>query len=540
MIKWKLGSYTRRSFDDGETEESDTIKNQRDLIINYVKKEKDLQIVEHYSDDGFTGTDFNRPGFQKLLEDIKDGKINAVIVKDLSRLGRNYIEVGNYLEQIFPLYNIRFIAVNDNIDSFKDPSSVSNVMVSFKNVMNDEYARDISNKVRGTLNTKKENGEFIGSSVPYGYQRDPKDKHKFIIDKEAAMVVKKIFKMILDGKTREEVVDILNKYKILPPRVYKMQGKQYKFKVTEQMKLWDKKKVDKILRNRNYIGDLTQNKKRTISHKIHKVVELQEEEWIIKSNHHVPLISEEDFYHVQDIIYNRDTRIRKDRKYDIFSGHLKCPDCGNTFSIKKSKENEYYYCTTFLKEKTCTNHAVCKKKLEPLILSIINDQVDLIMDINADIEEIIINDENINYDAEILNNRLLEINNNISKYEEFKKSLKVDVLNGYISSEDSINYEKEYDDYLKNYNQEKEKLLKNLKNLGINTTKSKDWVKKFETHNQLEQLTKCVIDELVDNIYIYDKEKIIVDFKYKDEYLEALDFLIGYKCGIISNEIPTN
>ena len=163
----------------------------------YVKKtmavyNKDIYFYDYYIDDGYSGTDFNRPGIKSLLKDMKESKFNTVIVKDLSRLGRNYIEVGNYIEQVFPLFNIRFIAVNDSIDSFKDPSSVNNVIVPFKNLLNDEYCRDLSNKVRSVLNVKKRNGEYVNSFVPYGYLKDPKDKHHLIVDPEAAKVVKMI------------------------------------------------------------------------------------------------------------------------------------------------------------------------------------------------------------------------------------------------------------------------------------------------------------------------------------------------------------
>lgn len=200
MNKWNVAVYLRLSSDDGDKEESNSITNQKELINFYLKKEKDLKIKDYYIDDGFTGTDFERPDFKRLLVDMKNGKINTIVVKDLSRLGRNYIEVGNYLEEIFPLYNIRFIAVNDNIDSYKDPKSINNIVVPFKNLMNDEYARDISNKVRSVLDTKKNKGEFIGSIAPYGYLRNPRDIHKFIIDKNASKIVKKIFRMILERK----------------------------------------------------------------------------------------------------------------------------------------------------------------------------------------------------------------------------------------------------------------------------------------------------------------------------------------------------
>ena len=188
---WKVGVYCRLSSEDGDNAESDSIGNQRQIIQDFLKKEDNVVIVDYYSDDGYSGTTFNRPEFKRLFNALTNGDINTIIVKDLSRFGRNYIEVGNYIEQIFPLYNIRFIAINDNIDSYKDPKSTSSVIVPFKNLMNDEYARDISQKVRSVLDSKKANGQFIGSYAPYGYLRNPKDKYKFIVDKEAEKVVKK-------------------------------------------------------------------------------------------------------------------------------------------------------------------------------------------------------------------------------------------------------------------------------------------------------------------------------------------------------------
>ena len=182
---WRIAIYIRLSVEDGDDKiESYSVSNQRELLTMYIKEQEDIEIFDIYIDDGYSGTDFNRPNFQRMLQDIKAGNVNAVIVKDLSRLGRNYIEVGNYIEQIFPLYNIRFIALNDNIDSYKDPRSVNNVIVPFKNLMNDEYCRDISNKVKSVINAKKRRGEFCAGIAPYGYVKDPEDKHHLIIDEE--------------------------------------------------------------------------------------------------------------------------------------------------------------------------------------------------------------------------------------------------------------------------------------------------------------------------------------------------------------------
>ena len=177
MKKWNVGVYLRLSSDDGDKSESNSIVNQRSLIKRFISNDRELKIIDYYADDGYSGTTFDRPDFERMMRDIKSNKINCIIVKDLSRLGRNYIEVGNYIEKEFPRYGVRFIAINDNVDSFKDPKSVNNVIVPFKNLMNDEYARDISNKVRSVLDNKKSNGQFIGSTAPYGYFRDPKDKY---------------------------------------------------------------------------------------------------------------------------------------------------------------------------------------------------------------------------------------------------------------------------------------------------------------------------------------------------------------------------
>ena len=270
MTNWKVAAYLRLSIDDGDKMESNSITNQKSLINLYIEHEKDLKIKDYYIDDGYSGTNFERPDFKRLINDIERGKINTIIVKDLSRFGRNYIEVGRYIEEILPMYKVRFIAVTDTIDSFKDPNSINNVIVPFKNLMNDEYARDISNKVKSILNTKKENGEFIGNSAPFGYLRDPKDKHKFIVDEKASKIVKKIYKMALDGYSKQLIVDNLNKYGIPTPRLYKVQELNFKYKITKSMSTWDGTKVDDILKNRTYTGALEQGKKRRISYKIHK------------------------------------------------------------------------------------------------------------------------------------------------------------------------------------------------------------------------------------------------------------------------------
>lgn len=223
MQKYKVGAYLRLSKEEFNNEkESNSITNQKLIIDNYLKEHKEYKLVDYYIDDGYSGTTFDRPQYKRMLKDIVEGKVNTIIVKDLSRFGRNHIESDNYIENILPGYNVRFISIIDEIDSFKNPKSVSSIEIPLKNLMNDEYARDISEKVKSTLRIKQLNGEFIGVTAPYGYLKNSKDKHKFIIDKEASYVVKKIFNMILLGNSRKEIAEHLNSKNILTPSLYKL------------------------------------------------------------------------------------------------------------------------------------------------------------------------------------------------------------------------------------------------------------------------------------------------------------------------------
>ena len=252
---------------------SNSIVNQRELIEQYISNKDDLQIVDYYIDDGYSGTNFNRPGFRRLLQDMKNKKINCIIVKDLSRFARSHIEADMYFENIFPSLNIRFISVIENIDSFENPDSMDNLIVPFKNLLNDAYAKDISKKVKSALLTKRLNGEFIGTSATYGYLKNPKDKHKLIIDEEASKNVIKIFNDIIEGKTASEIANELNSNNVLTPASYKIKNNNI-----EVDKKWNVKMINVILQNRVYTGDLIQGKKKVESYRTHKLITTNKDE----------------------------------------------------------------------------------------------------------------------------------------------------------------------------------------------------------------------------------------------------------------------
>lgn len=243
-----------------------------------------------------------------MIKDIIKGKINTIIVKDLSRFGRNHIESDNYLENILPVYNVRFISINDDIDTLNNSNPVSSIVIPLKNLMNDQYARDISEKVRLTLKMKQLNGEFIGVTAPYGYLKNPKDKHKFIVDKEASYNVKKIFNMILLGKSRKEIAEYLNSKNVLTPSLYKLNKEKTNNEQFIRSKKWNAEIVNRILKNGAYTGTLIQNIKTKPNYKTDKLIDVNKDEWIITQNHYEAIISKKIFDKVQNIL---------DRKKDI-------------------------------------------------------------------------------------------------------------------------------------------------------------------------------------------------------------------------------
>lgn len=359
MQKYKVAGYIRLSKEDKIKDESNSVTNQKLIITSFVERNEDLELIDFYIDDGYSGTTFDRPEYKRMLKDIVEGKVNTIIVKDLSRFGRNHIESDNYIENILPGYNVRFISIIDEIDSLKNPKFVSSIAVPLKNLMNDQYARDISEKVRSTLKIKQLNGEFIGVTAPYGYIKDPKDKHKFLIDKNISHIIKKIFDMIIDGKSRKQVADFLNDNDILTPSEYLKINTNKDMTV---MKKWNSEMVNSILRNENYTGTLFQGKKRKLNYRVDKKINIDKENWIVTENHHEAIISKEKFDKVQEIL-DRKSKVNKDGSIDLLSGILKCKCCGSNMIKRASKGKIYYYCSNYYRTKNCENNKSISKSI---------------------------------------------------------------------------------------------------------------------------------------------------------------------------------
>ena len=521
MQKWRAGIYLRLSNDDGDNKESNSISNQKNLIKYALSEKKEFKIIDYYVDDGFTGTDFNRPGFNKMMEDIYNGKINSVIVKDLSRLGRNYLEVGDFFERIVPQYDIRFIALNDNVDSYLKPESMYSLEIIFKNLMNESYAKDISNKVKSSLLISKKNGNFIGVVAPYGYMKDPEDKHKFIIDEEAAQVVKSIFDMAMKGKTRKDIIDELNKKNIITPSKYiKL---KYNYRTGNVAETWSLAILDSILRNETYIGTLVQGKTARKSHKDHTDYRIDKEEWLKTKNHHKAIIKEDIFYQVNTILFDRGLRSSNSGKYYKYSGFLKCGDCNNNMyrTNKRYKEvdNIYYYCGNYLNNKVCSKHCIREDELDEVVLQLLNKFIQLVCDLEDKLKKEL-STFSIEYNNEVKEIKLIKIEKEIKQYKDMLDEIKDDYKNELINDEDFDNFNEYYLYELNRLNLEKEA----IENDKVSKN-SLNWMNRILKLGYIDELNRNIVKEFINNIYVYNDKKIKIDFRFSNQYEEAIMYL---------------
>lgn len=538
-LNWKVALYVRLSREDDEDKiESNSVTNQKSLLMDYLKNNDEFVIYDIYVDDGYSGTDFNRPAFQRLLNDMKDKKFNTVVVKDLSRLGRNYIEVGNYIEQIFPLFNIRFIAVNDMIDSYKNPSSVNNVIVPFKNLMNDEYCRDISMKIRSAFNTKKKNGDFVGAWAPYGYLKDPNNKYRFIIDEEASKVVKLIFKMALEGKGRNTIAKELNIMGIPNPTYYKQHILKLNYQnLSANGKFkndgaWTNTSISQILKNKVYIGDMVQCKEKVVSYKIHKIVKNAKEDWIIVENTHEPIISREDFLKVQELLFTRNTRAEKNGELSMFAGHIRCFDCKRAMNKKtlsnKSRNRDYWYyiCSTYRNKskELCTKHSIRNDKLEEAVLEAIKFQIDLVIEMEDVLKEIN-KSQTVNLRNNNIEQAIIRQESELEKYKKLKKSAYEDWKLGEISRAEYVEYSESYMKKITECEKTLEYLYEESKNYKEQVQSDNSWIKIFKKNKNITKLSKNIVDELIDVIYVHEDGDLTIEFRFKNEFENALNYI---------------
>ncbi len=529
MQKFKAIKYIRLSYTDDKSAESNSVSNQRKLIDDFLAQHPEIEVVCEKVDDGYSGVLYDRPAFLEMMELIKSGAANCVIVKDLSRLGREYIETGRYLRRVFPAYGVRFIAINDNVDTLNDEPD--DLTVSVKNIINEAYSRDISVKTRSALDIKRRSGDFVGAFTVYGYLKTG-DKHKsLIVDPFAANVVKDIFRKRLDGFSAYHIAEELNKAGILSPLAYKRSnGLPYAkggYADTEECK-WSATTILRILSDEIYTGTMVQGKQTTPHFKLKERELKPSEDWVRVENTHEAIIDKADFDLVQRL-KGLDTRTspQSDKVY-LFSGVLICGCCGGRMTRKinrsNGKEYVYYYCPTGKKGGCKSSSMIKESELTECVQSSLKAHINSVVSLNSLITSI--SRERINqglvqeYTGYIKSNE-----EQLARVEKFKRNLYENLVSGALSKEEFLQYKQEYSakaeeikTAIQGWN---DKLSEVLENRGERNR----WLNHFLQFAEMEEIDRSVVSRLIQSIKISAEKQIEVRFNYQDEYQKAVAFI---------------
>ncbi|HHD3180731.1 TPA: recombinase family protein [Streptococcus pyogenes] len=494
--------YLRLSREDGDSTESNSISNQRQIIKSYAR-DNDFKVVAEYVDDGFSGSNFDRPKFKKMIQDLEEKKFKTIIVKDLSRFGRDYIESGKYLQKIFPEKGIRFISVNDNYDSENADVSDTHLILPIRNFINDSYCRDISMKVKSSKEIKRKNGEFIGAFAPFGYKKDSKNKHKLVVDTEVSHIIERIFNMKIDGYSSKAIADFLNSIGCVTPSKHKENsGDNHTTGFIVKDSKWDAKMVNRIITNKVYIGVLEQGKTRKLNYKSKREVEVNEEDWIVINDSHKPIISKS-IYALANKMMLRDVKQSADIPH-ILSGMLYCKDCGSSMVRRKVKSknghNIFYICSHYNNKGDCTRHSIKEDYLLDMTLFALKDYLKKYNELLSQVNKLDVSKVTFNIDFESLNSEK-------RKYERLRQSLYMDLEDELITSE-------EFERFRKNYLikiREIEKQIATKKNILANLQekiKNKDSLVSEIVPTDLSSLNRLTIVSFIDRIEIGENNEI--------------------------------
>ena len=525
--KYRAAIYLRISRDDEDKAESNSIQNQRELLKSFIDKTSDIDFIREFSDDGYSGTNFDRPGFIRMMDMVQSKDINCIIVKDLSRLGRNYIDTGRYIEQIFPSLGVRFISVNDNYDSIKEINEADQIIIPFKNLINDAYCRDISMKIRSQLDVKRRNGKFVGAFAGYGYLKDPRDKYHLIIDDTAAEIVRTIFDMKMDGYSPGRIADHLNDMGVLTPQEYKrsigLNSNSGYWKCEHPR--WVAPTVIRILTNELYVGNISQGKYRKVNYKVNRLEVVDKRDWIKKTGTHEPIISRAVFDRVQYMLAS-DTRTSPGSDtVNIFAGVVKCAGCGQNMirrvTKKGDKEYVYYMCSTAKAGGDCTYHSINAENLDKAVLKAVQTQMVLLLDPNC-FTHTITEAPRKSHRVTILEEQLSALEKEIEKYRNLKERLYEDYVEGIVDADDYEELRKRFAGKINAATQTAGKLDMEIRAEKDKPVLPPEWLEEVRSIGMVKALTRKTVIMLIDRIVVYDKNRIEIVFHYSDEIAEAV------------------
>lgn len=526
---WNATLYLRLSRDDGDKEESNSITGQRELLRDYISQRPEFREYAVRVDDGFSGSTFERPSFQKMIEDVKAGRTDCIIVKDLSRFGRNYLDAGEYIEKIFPFLGVRFIAVNDNYDSLGDKKASDDLIIPFKNLINEAYCRDISVKIRSQLEIKRKNGQFLGSFAAFGYLKDEQNKNKLVVDQYAADIVRDIFKWKLEGVSPQDIADALNKLGVLSPMEYKRSlGMKFttSFK-TNSKALWSAGTVIRVLKNPIYTGVLVQGKETTPSYKVHKRVTKDESEWSVIEDSHEAIISKIDFDSVQKVLKCDTRRSPGGKAVGLFSGMIFCGDCGASMVRKTvpagEKKYVYYVCSAHKQDKSCSPHRIRDNALEEIVLDSLKQHISEVVDMSELLE--------ITDTAPLRTAQAQKVQRQLNKkHEEYEKlqkllmSLYENLTDGIIDREEYARLKASFTARADETEKQMDVLREQLEDIHNHGTENA-WMNEFIKRQGLTALDRAVVVALIDKILIHSNDVVEIIYRWQDEFAWQLDIL---------------
>ncbi len=533
-VLWRAALYIRLSKEDGDKGESNSVTSQREILKEYLKLHPDIELHDIYIDDGWSGTNFERPAFARMMKDVYQGLVNCVIVKDLSRFGRNYTDSGNYLDNVFVRLRVRFIALNNGVDTASNNMNAATqcISVGVTNVINESVAATTSVNVRGTLNVNRAQGKFIGSFATYGYLKDPNDHHKLIIDEEAAPVVRSIFERFIAGKSIIGIAKELNEEGIPNPSMHKkLKGLNYKHTSGRSNDgLWPDSSVRRILQNQMYIGNMVQGKNTTISYKIKQCRAIPKEDWIIVENTHEPIVSKEIFEKAQSL-FNKSIRVAPQKKeIDLFSGFVKCADCYRAMHKKTNTHSygtyHYYRCATArkMKKSACGNHTIRIDKLEESVLVTIQNMIDTAIDMNDMLKKINSSDSRKKESTHI--QKAIETQTaEREKCMRMMVDLYPDLKNGLISQEEYLRLKESITQKIETFDKMIASLTETAKSYEEGVNEENEFIAHFKKYGKLKSLTRNILIELVEEILVHNNKEITIKFKFENPYKEAMEYI---------------
>lgn len=528
--------YLRLSQEDGDISvsdknESNSISTQRDLIHAYLQKQADILYETEFCDDGYTGTNFDRPGFNDMMKAVREKRVDCIVVKDLSRFGRDYIESGKYIQKIFPMLGIRFIAINDGYDSADTGNQSNDFVLPFKNLINDSYCRDISIKSRSNLEVKRRNGEFVNNFAVFGYMRSPDDKHKLIVDEEAAVIVRNIFNWKQEGWNAQQIANHLNKLHFPSPMEYKKKCGQnfrtsFKTKTTAE---WSAVAVLRILKNPVYTGVLEQGKTTTPNYKVKTKVVKDESKWARVENAHEAIITPAQFELVQTVLGMDTCRAENNDEIYPFSGMIYCAECQSPMlhraATSNGKKYHYYVCSGNKRDKnSCTTHNIKCDLVEDVVLATVQAHISMAIDIDNAMSQV----DSLDWEqreVRKIDGQIAAMELDVEKFSRIKLELYEDLKGGLISKEEYHSFKEDYDIRIQSIKQQISNLVSQRNAIKGGLTSAQGWFAQFRKYENIEKLTRLAIVSLIERVEINDNKDIHVKFRHADQFAAALEYL---------------